>query len=195
MCIKNGPPPKGHSANLTQLWEALESTRVSIPVEHFRHLVESKNCGWSEGIKGCNLILGVLYLYYCIRLYTIYYCIRLYTTYYCILLYTLYTTVYFFTLFIYFFILLYTLLLFLFLFTLTPFSTQFRDIQFIVTISSQERRSRAMRPPKHNPAKLHCFLTHYSLNQEASRTNVPGPPQGVARARWDKEILSGQTLP
>jgi hypothetical protein len=23
MCIKNGSPPKGHSANLTQLWEAL----------------------------------------------------------------------------------------------------------------------------------------------------------------------------
>jgi hypothetical protein len=24
--IKNGPPPKGHPDNLTQLWEALEST-------------------------------------------------------------------------------------------------------------------------------------------------------------------------
>jgi hypothetical protein len=23
MCIKNEPPPKGHPANLTQLWEAL----------------------------------------------------------------------------------------------------------------------------------------------------------------------------
>ena len=32
VCIKNGPPPKGHPANLTQLWEALESTRI--PVEH-----------------------------------------------------------------------------------------------------------------------------------------------------------------
>lgn len=31
--IKNGPPPKGHPANLTQLWEALESTWASIPVE------------------------------------------------------------------------------------------------------------------------------------------------------------------
>ena len=41
MCIKNGPPPKGHPANLTQLWEALESTWASILVEHFRHLVES----------------------------------------------------------------------------------------------------------------------------------------------------------
>uniref|UniRef100_A0A674BVC7 Zinc finger MYM-type protein 4-like n=1 Tax=Salmo trutta TaxID=8032 RepID=A0A674BVC7_SALTR len=29
-----------------------------------------------------------------------------------------------------------------------------------------------MRPPKHDPAKLHCFLTHCSLNPEASCTNV-----------------------
>jgi hypothetical protein len=35
VCIKNGPPPKGHPANLTQLWEALESTWASIPVERF----------------------------------------------------------------------------------------------------------------------------------------------------------------
>ena len=41
VCIKNGPPPKGHPANLTQLWEALESTWASIPVEYFQHLVES----------------------------------------------------------------------------------------------------------------------------------------------------------
>ena len=41
MCIKNGSPPNGHPANLTQLWEALESTWDSILVEHFRHLVES----------------------------------------------------------------------------------------------------------------------------------------------------------
>ena len=41
VCIKNGPPPKGHPANLTQLWEALESTWASIPVERFRPLVES----------------------------------------------------------------------------------------------------------------------------------------------------------
>ena len=34
VCIKNGPPPKGHPDNLTQLWEALESTWVSIPVEY-----------------------------------------------------------------------------------------------------------------------------------------------------------------
>ena len=33
--------PKGHPANLTQLQEALESTWASIPVECFRHLVES----------------------------------------------------------------------------------------------------------------------------------------------------------
>ena len=40
VCIKNGPPPKEHSANLTQLLEALESTWARIPVERFRHLVE-----------------------------------------------------------------------------------------------------------------------------------------------------------
>ena len=37
VCIKNGPPHKGLPANLTQLYEAL----ASIPVERFRHLVES----------------------------------------------------------------------------------------------------------------------------------------------------------
>ena len=36
MCIKNGPP-----ANFTQLWEALESTWASIPVERSGPLVES----------------------------------------------------------------------------------------------------------------------------------------------------------
>ena len=39
--IKNGLPTKGDPANLTQLWEALESIWASIPVECFRHLVES----------------------------------------------------------------------------------------------------------------------------------------------------------
>jgi hypothetical protein len=34
VCIKNGPSPKGHPGNLTQLWEALEKTWASIPVEH-----------------------------------------------------------------------------------------------------------------------------------------------------------------
>ena len=33
VCIKNGPPPKGHTPNLTQLWEVLESTCASIPVK------------------------------------------------------------------------------------------------------------------------------------------------------------------
>ena len=31
VCIKNGPPPKGHPVNLTQLWEALKSTWSSSP--------------------------------------------------------------------------------------------------------------------------------------------------------------------
>ena len=59
VCIKNGPPPKGHPANWTQLWEALESTWASIPVERFQHLVESMprlRLFWEQ--KGrCNLIL------------------------------------------------------------------------------------------------------------------------------------------
>ena len=33
VCLKNGPPTNGDPANLTQLWEALESTWASIPVE------------------------------------------------------------------------------------------------------------------------------------------------------------------
>ena len=41
VCINIGPPPKGHATNLTHLREALESTWASIPVERFRHLVES----------------------------------------------------------------------------------------------------------------------------------------------------------
>ena len=41
VCIKNGPPPNGHPANFTQLWEALESTWAIISVERFQHLVES----------------------------------------------------------------------------------------------------------------------------------------------------------
>ncbi|KAK6322548.1 hypothetical protein J4Q44_G00073400, partial [Coregonus suidteri] len=74
----------------------------------------------------------------------------------------------------------------------------------------ERRRSRAMLPPKHDPAKPHCFLTHCSLNPEASSTNVSEempynwrpcrrafarPTTGVARARWDKDIPAGQTLP
>ena len=41
VCIKNSPPPNVYPVNLTQLWEALESTWASILVERFRHLVES----------------------------------------------------------------------------------------------------------------------------------------------------------
>ena len=44
-CIKTGPPPRGHPANLTQLWETLESTWAGIPVECFRHLLESMSRG------------------------------------------------------------------------------------------------------------------------------------------------------
>ena len=38
---------QGHPANLTQLWEALESTWASIPVERFRHLGESMQYNYS----------------------------------------------------------------------------------------------------------------------------------------------------
>jgi hypothetical protein len=63
-----------------------------------------------------------------------------------------------------------------------------------------------MHPPKHDPAKPHCFLTHCSVNLEASRTNdtiqlvtgfslqVPGLPQELARAQWNKEIPAVQIL-
>jgi hypothetical protein len=40
------------------------------------------------------------------------------------------------------------------------------------TDTKEMLRSRAVRPPKHNPAKPHCFLTQCPLNPEASRTNV-----------------------
>ena len=47
------PPPKGHHANLTQMWEALESTWARIPVERFRHL-------FSVHTFHCRLIEAVL---------------------------------------------------------------------------------------------------------------------------------------
>ena len=55
MCMKNGPPPKGHPANLTQRqrWEALESTWASIPVEHFRVHVQLN-------IRKVFLVFGIL---------------------------------------------------------------------------------------------------------------------------------------
>ena len=85
--------------------------------------------------------------------------------------------------------------------TYTPFSPQLvlQSCPIAATpVQTQERqRSRAMRPPKHNPDKAHCFLTHCSLNPEPRRANVSeetpyswttevsvhasGPPQGVAR--------------
>jgi hypothetical protein len=66
VCIKNGPTLKGHPANLPRLWEALESTWASIPVERFRHLVESMpqrieavlRANGRAGWRACNSILG-----------------------------------------------------------------------------------------------------------------------------------------
>ena len=48
MCIKNGPSPKRHPANLTQLWEVLESkwARPANPVESVQLRDES---GGAEG--------------------------------------------------------------------------------------------------------------------------------------------------
>ena len=40
VCIKNGPPPKGHPVNVTSCGKH-ESKWASIPVERFRHLVGS----------------------------------------------------------------------------------------------------------------------------------------------------------
>ena len=60
VCINNGPPPKWHPANFTQLWEALESTWASIPFEMLStpcRVHASTNWGCSEGKRGCNSIL------------------------------------------------------------------------------------------------------------------------------------------
>uniref|UniRef100_A0AAZ3QGN3 SH3 domain-binding glutamic acid-rich protein n=1 Tax=Oncorhynchus tshawytscha TaxID=74940 RepID=A0AAZ3QGN3_ONCTS len=46
------------------------------------------------------------------------------------------------------------------------------DDQPVSERTLEMRRSIAMRPPKQDPAKLHCFLTRCSFNPEASRTNV-----------------------
>ena len=66
VCIKNGPPPKGYGANLTQL----ESTWTSIPVARFRHLVESMPrrieaaMGWQLNTQKLYLMVGVLSVYF-----------------------------------------------------------------------------------------------------------------------------------
>ena len=61
----------------------------------------------------------------------------------------------------------------LFITYFTPFSLQFRDIQLVVTVLSHRFNSPTdSGEAKHDPAKPHCFLTHCSLNPEASRTNV-----------------------
>uniref|UniRef100_A0A8C8EZK7 Upstream stimulatory factor 1 n=1 Tax=Oncorhynchus tshawytscha TaxID=74940 RepID=A0A8C8EZK7_ONCTS len=46
------------------------------------------------------------------------------------------------------------------------------DCTLDATKNGQRRRSRAVRPPKYNPTKPHCFFTQCLLNPEASRTNV-----------------------
>jgi hypothetical protein len=61
VCIKNGPPTKGYQANLTQLWEALESTWASLPVECFRHLVESLPRRIEVRIQGKGRGIAALY--------------------------------------------------------------------------------------------------------------------------------------
>ena len=51
MFIKNGPPPKGHPANWTQLWEILESTWTSIPTEHLGESIRWRFWGWLSHIS------------------------------------------------------------------------------------------------------------------------------------------------
>jgi hypothetical protein len=107
-----------------------------------------------------------------------------------------------------------------YLFILPPFSPQFRGIQLlVVTILSHRFNSRtgsgetkveshASSKTQPNQAKPHCFLTQRASNPEASHTNVSGlgpgdlvsvhcarPTTGVASARFDKDIPTGQTLP
>jgi hypothetical protein len=68
VCLKNVSPPKGHPANLTQLWEALEWTWASIPVECFRHIVESMPW-WIEAVlrakTGVQLNVRNVFLMFC----------------------------------------------------------------------------------------------------------------------------------
>jgi hypothetical protein len=61
VCFKNGPAPKGNPAGLSQLWDALESTWASVPVENLTpcRVHALTNLGFSEGKRGgCNSILG-----------------------------------------------------------------------------------------------------------------------------------------
>ena len=56
--LKSGPPPKVHPGKLTQVYEALESACVSIPVKCFRHLVESM----LQQIEGLHLNIRKVFL-------------------------------------------------------------------------------------------------------------------------------------
>ena len=57
-----------------------------------------------------------------------------------------------------------------FIFFIVPFSSQ--AIAATPVRTRERRRSKAMRPPKHDAVKPRSFLGHCSLNPEASRTNV-----------------------
>jgi hypothetical protein len=61
MCLKKGPPPKRHPANLTRLHCVPQLTWASIPVELFWHLVESMPWQIEAVLRakgGVNSILG-----------------------------------------------------------------------------------------------------------------------------------------
>ena len=64
--VYHSSPCKGHPANLTQLWEALESTGASIYVNRFQHLVESipPQIGLFWGQKGGWNSEGVLNIFF-----------------------------------------------------------------------------------------------------------------------------------
>ena len=79
------------------------------------------------------------------------------------------------------------------------FLYQFLDIQLVVTVLSHRCNTRT----DWGEAKVesHATLLHQcdggNTVQLATEVSVhrPGRPQGVARARWDKDIQAGQTLP
>ena len=65
LCIKNGPTPKGHPANMTQLWEALESTWASIPVERLSPYT-SMNSAPAVRVRSWSEVNGLAGLFICI---------------------------------------------------------------------------------------------------------------------------------
>ena len=66
----------------------------------------------------------------------------------------------------------YIFMIYLDLFSIPNWLSQSCPVAATPVLTRERRRSRAARPPKHDPTKPHCFLTNCSLNPEASRTDV-----------------------